>query len=86
MILNGWFDGIRVWKINTWSGLISYALLILAGALVFFLIIRRINHNRRPDVALQRVAKRLKKLGGKGEPWVYTDFLRCAIPRRGYAL
>ena len=73
MILNGWFDGIRVWKINTWSGLISYALLILAGALVFFLIIRRINHNRRPDVALQRVAKRLKKLGGKGSR-VYTDF------------
>lgn len=73
MVINGWFDGIRVWKINSWGELISYALLILTGALVFFLIIRRINRNRRPDVAQQRVAKRLKKLGGKGSR-VYTNF------------
>ena len=73
MIVNGWFDGINVWKINTWSGLISYVLLILAGALIFFLIIHRINRNRRPDVAMQRVSKRLKRLGGKGSR-VYTDF------------
>lgn len=73
MVVNGWFDGIRVWKINSWGELISYALLILTGALVFFLIIRRINRNRRPDVAQQRVAKRLKKLGGKGSR-VYTNF------------
>ncbi len=73
MRVNGWFDGINVWKINTWSGLISYVLLILAGALIFFLIIHRINRNRRPDVAMQRVSKRLKRLGGKGSR-VYTDF------------
>ena len=74
MILNGWFDGINVWKINTWGELISYVLVILTGALVFFLIIRHINHNRRPDVAQRRVAKRLKKLGGKGSR-VYTNFI-----------
>ena len=73
MRLNGWFDGINVWKINTWGEFISYALVILTGVLVFFLIIRRINRNRRPDVAQQRVAKKLKKLGGKGSR-VYTNF------------
>ena len=73
MRVNGWFDGINVWKINTLGDLISYLLLILAGILVFLLIIRRINHNRRPDVAMDRVAKRLKKLGGKGSR-VYTNF------------
>ena len=73
MRLNGWFDGINVWKINTLGDLIFYVLLILLGALIFFLIIRRINRNRRPDVALQRVAKKLKKLGGKGSR-VYTNF------------
>ena len=73
MVVNGWFDGINVWKINTWGELISYALVILTGALVFFLIIRRINRNRRPDVAQQRVAKKLRKLGGKGSR-VYTNF------------
>ncbi len=73
MILNGWFDGINVWKINTWRELISYVLVVLTGALVFFLIIRRINRNRRPDVAQKRVAKKLKKLGGKGSR-VYTNF------------
>ena len=73
MIVNGWFDGINVWKINTWGEFISYALVILTGVLVFFLIIRRINRNRRPDVAQQRVAKKLKKLGGKGSR-VYTNF------------
>ena len=46
---------------------------ILTGVLVFFLIIRRINRNRRPDVAQQRVAKKLQKLGGKGSR-VYTNF------------
>ena len=70
---NGWFDGINVWKINTWGQLISYVLVILTGVLVFFLIIRRINRNRRPDVAQQRVAKKLQKLGGKGSR-VYTNF------------
>ena len=73
MTVKGWFDGITVWKINTLGDLIYYILLILLGALAFFLIIRRINHNRRPDVALQRVAKRLKRLGGKGSR-VYTNF------------
>ncbi len=73
MTVNGWFDGITVWKIHTLGDLIYYILLILLGALIFFLIIRRINHNRRPDVALQRVAKRLKRLGGKGSR-VYTNF------------
>lgn len=73
MVVNGWFDGINVWKINTWGELISFVLVILTGALVFFLIIRRINRNRRPDVAQQRVAKKLKKLGGKGSR-VYTNF------------
>ena len=73
MVVNGWFDGINVWKINTWGEFISYALVILTGVLVFFLIIRRINRNRRPDVAQQRVAKKLKKLGGKGSR-VYTNF------------
>ena len=73
MIVNGWFDGINVWKINTWGEFISYALVILTGVLVFFLIIRRINRNRRPDVAQQRVAKKLQKLGGKGSR-VYTNF------------
>ena len=73
MIVNGWFDGINVWKINTWRELISYVLVVLTGALVFFLIIRRINRNRRPDVAQKRVAKKLKKLGGKGSR-VYTNF------------
>ena len=66
MRLNGWFDGINVWKINTLGDLIFYVLLILLGALIFFLVIRRINHNRRPDVAMKRVARRLKRLGGKG--------------------
>ena len=74
MVVNGWFDGINVWKINTWGELISYALVILTGVLVFFLIIRRINRNRRPDVAQQRVAKKLKKLGGQGSR-VYTNFI-----------
>ena len=73
MRLNGWFDGINVWKINTLGDLIFYVLLILLGALAFFLIIRRINRNRRPDVAQKRVAKKLKKLGGKGSR-VYTNF------------
>ena len=73
MAVNGWFDGINVWKINTWGEFISYALVILTGVLVFFLIIRRINRNRRPDVAQQRVAKKLQKLGGKGSR-VYTNF------------
>ena len=73
MTVNGWFDGITVWKIHTLGDLIYYILLILLGALIFFLIIRRINHNRRPDIALQRVAKRLKRLGGKGSR-VYTNF------------
>lgn len=73
MVVNGWFDGINVWKINTWEEFISYALVILTGVLVFFLIIRRINRNRRPDVAQQRVAKKLQKLGGKGSR-VYTNF------------
>ena len=73
MVVQGWFDGINVWKINTWGEFISYALVILTGVLVFFLIIRRINRNRRPDVAQQRVAKKLKKLGGKGSR-VYTNF------------
>ena len=73
MVVNGWFDGINVWKINTWGEFISYALVILTGVLVFFLIIRRVNRNRRPDVAQQRVAKKLKKLGGKGSR-VYTNF------------
>ena len=73
MVVNGWIDGINVWKINTWGEFISYALVILTGVLVFFLIIRRINRNRRPDVAQQRVAKKLQKLGGKGSR-VYTNF------------
>ena len=73
MVVRGWFDGINVWKINTWGEFISYALVILTGVLVFFLIIRRINRNRRPDVAQQRVAKKLQKLGGKGSR-VYTNF------------
>ena len=73
MVVNGWFDGINVWKINTWGEFISYSLVILTGVLVFFLIIRRINRNRRPDVAQQRVAKKLQKLGGKGSR-VYTNF------------
>ena len=73
MRLNGWFDGINVWKINTLGDLIFYVLLILLGALAFFLIIRRINRNRRPDVAQKRVAKKLRKLGGKGSR-VYTNF------------
>lgn len=73
MRLNGWFDGVNVWKINTWGQLISYVLVILTGFVVFFLIIRRINRNRQPDVAMKRVARRLKKLGGKGSR-VYTNF------------
>lgn len=73
MVVNGWFDGINVWKINTWGEFISYALVILTGVLAFFLIIRRINRNRRPDVAQQRVANKLQKLGGKGSR-VYTNF------------
>ena len=73
MVVHGWFDGINVWKINTWGEFISFALVILTGALIFFLIIRRINRNRRPDVAQQRVAKKLQKLGGKGSR-VYTNF------------
>ena len=73
MIVNGWFDGITVWKINTLGDLIYYVLLILLGALIFFLVIRRINHNRRPDVAQKRVARKLRRLGGKGSR-VYTNF------------
>ena len=73
MRVNGWFDGINVWKIHTLGDLIFYVLLILLGVLIFFLVIRRINHNRRPDVALKRVARRLKRLGGKGSQ-VYTNF------------
>lgn len=73
MILNGWFDGINVWKINTLGDLIFYLLLILLGVLIFFLIIRRINRNRQPDVAMKRVARKLKRLGGKGSR-VYTNF------------
>ena len=73
MRVNGWFDGINVWKIHTLGDLIFYVLLILLGALIFFLVIRRINHNRRPDVAMKRVARRLKRLGGKGSR-VYTNF------------
>ena len=73
MRVNGWFDGINVWKIHTLGDLIFYVLLILLGVLIFFLVIRRINHNRRPDVAMKRVARRLKRLGGKGSR-VYTNF------------
>ena len=73
MRVNGWFDGINVWKIHTLGDLIFYVLLILLGVLIFFLVIRRINHNRRPEVALKRVARRLKRLGGKGSQ-VYTNF------------
>ena len=62
MRVNGWFDGINVWKIHTLGDLIFYVLLILLGVLIFFLVIRRINHNRRPDVAMKRVARRLKRL------------------------
>lgn len=74
MRVGSWFDGVNVWKINTLGDLIYYVLLILLGALIFFLIIRRINHNRRPDVAQKRVAKKLKRLGGKGSR-VYTNFI-----------
>ncbi len=74
MRLNGWFDGVQVWKINTLGDLFFYVLLILVGALIFFLVIRRINRNRRPDVAMKRVAKRLQRLGGKGSR-VYTNFI-----------
>ena len=36
MRVNGWFDGINVWKIHTLGDLIFYVLLILLGVLIFF--------------------------------------------------
>lgn len=73
MIVSGLFDNVNVWKLNTLGDVFFYVLLILLGVLVFYIIIRIINHNRRPDVAIKRVARRLRRLGGKGSK-VYTDF------------
>ena len=73
MVVNGLFDNINVWKLNTLGDVIFYVLLILLGILVFYIVSRWINHNRRPDVAMRRVARKLKRLGGKGSR-VYTNF------------
>ena len=73
MRLNGLFDNINVWKLNTLGDVFFYVLLVLFGILVFFVVSRIINRNRRPDVAMKRVARKLRRLGGKGSR-VYTDF------------
>ena len=73
MVVNGLFDNINVWKLNTLGDVIFYVLLILLGILGFYIVSRWINHNRRPDVAMRRVARKLKRLGGKGSR-VYTNF------------
>ena len=72
-VFSNCFEGADMWKLTSAGQIFSYILLILSGILVFWLIIRRINRNRRPDVAMQRVARKLAKLGGRGSR-VYTRF------------
>lgn len=73
MFVNGFFDNFTLWKIHTLGDLFFYLLLIAMGVILIVIASAWINHNRRPDVAKKRVARRLRRLGGKGSR-VYTDF------------
>lgn len=73
------FDNIAVWKLHSAQDYLSFFAVILGGAAVFWLVVRRLKRNRTDESARRRVAKRLRSLAGKNGR-VYEEF-SLALPQ-----
>ena len=67
-LFSNWFstDNFQPWKLQTTWDYIFFGILLLIGFLVFFLITRSLKKHRNLADAKKRVARKLKRLGGKG--------------------
>ena len=67
-LFGNWYSssGFTAWKLHTREDYINFAIVVLIGILVFVLAQRRINKHRNYQDSRDRVAKRMKKLGGPG--------------------
>lgn len=67
-LFSNWFstDNFQAWKLQTKWDYIFFGILLLLGFLVFFFIQRSLKKHRNQKDATKRVARKLKRLGGKG--------------------
>lgn len=75
-LFGNWFDfeNFSAWKLQTKWDYIFFGILLLIGFLVFFFVQRHLKKHRNKKDASKRVAKKLKRLGGKGS-FCYLDKL-----------
>ena len=67
-LFSNWFstDNFQPWKLQTTWDYIFFGIMILIGVLIFFLVYRSLKKHRNQTDATKRVARKLKRLGGKG--------------------
>ena len=67
-LFSNWFstDNFQPWKLQTKWDYIFFGIILLIGFIVFFFIVRSLKKHRNLTDAKKRVAKKLKRLGGKG--------------------
>ena len=67
-LFSNWFstDNFQAWKLQTTWDYIFFGILLLIGFLIFFCIYRSMKKHRNQKDATKRVARKLKRLGGKG--------------------
>ena len=67
-LFSNWFstDNFQPWKLQTKWDYIFFGILLLIGFLIFFFVTRSLKKHRNLADAKKRVARKLKRLGGKG--------------------
>lgn len=86
-IINNFFNpqGITLWKLYTPQDYLFIGLLIVLGAAALWLATRHLAKQRTPEGTTTRMAKKLRKLGGRGaQVWrdvtVVSQRGRCVCP------
>ena len=86
-IINNFFNpqGITLWKLYTPQDYLFIGLLIVLGAAALWLATRHLAKQRTPEGTTARMAKKLRKLGGRGaQVWrdvtVVSQRGRCVCP------
>ena len=75
--LFGLFDNFQVWKLHTPMDYFFFFLTIAIGVAVFYGVTQILKKYRTPEHAVQRVAKKLKKLGGNDAATYIGKTIRC---------
>ena len=75
--LFGLFDNFQVWKLHTPMDYFFFFLTIAIGVAVFYGMTQILKKYRTPEHAVQRVAKKLKKLGGNDAATYIGKTIRC---------